>query len=91
MVELDPADAERVAARAAELAELGLVLEPFGGGAVLVRETPALLGDTDVVGLVREIPEQRKPRKLQLGSARQPSAQDNSPKQVERAGQRQAA
>ena len=55
VVELDPAEAERVAGRADELAELGLVLEPFGPGAVLVRETPALLGDTDVAGLVRDI------------------------------------
>ena len=55
VVELDPADAERVAARAEELAQLGLVLEAFGPGAVLVRETPALLGETDVAGLVRDI------------------------------------
>jgi DNA mismatch repair protein MutL len=55
VVELDPAEAERVLARADELAELGLVLEPFGGGAVLVRETPALLGDCDAAGLVRDI------------------------------------
>jgi DNA mismatch repair protein MutL len=55
VVDLDPAEAERVVAKAEELAELGLVVEPFGGGAVLVRETPALLGDTDVQGLVRDI------------------------------------
>ena len=55
VVELDPAEAERVAGRAEELAELGLVLEAFGAGAVLVRETPALLGETDVAGLVRDI------------------------------------
>lgn len=55
VVELDPAEADRVAARADELAELGLIVEPFGGGAVLVRETPALLGDTDVQGLIRDI------------------------------------
>ncbi len=55
VVELDPAEAERVSARADELAQLGLILEPFGPGAVLVRETPALLGDTDVQGLVRDI------------------------------------
>ena len=55
VVDLDPAEAERVLARADELAELGLIVEPFGGGAVLVRETPALLGDTDVQGLVRDI------------------------------------
>ncbi len=55
VVELDPAEAERLCGRAAELADLGLLLEPFGPGAVLVRETPALLGDTDVAGLVRDI------------------------------------
>ncbi|HUO21183.1 MAG TPA: DNA mismatch repair endonuclease MutL [Caulobacteraceae bacterium] len=55
VVELDPAEAERVAARAGELAELGLILEGFGPGAVLVRETPAMLGEVDVQGLVRDI------------------------------------
>jgi len=55
VVELDPAEAERVSARADELAELGLIVEQFGSGAVLVRETPALLGDTDVQGLIRDI------------------------------------
>jgi len=55
VVELDPVEADRVVARADELAEMGLIVEPFGGGAVLVRETPALLGDTDVQGLIRDI------------------------------------
>jgi len=55
VVELDPAEAERVSARADELEQLGLIVEPFGAGAVLVRETPALLGDTDVQGLIRDI------------------------------------
>lgn len=55
VVELDPAEAERVSARVDELAQLGLIVEPFGAGAVLVRETPALLGDTDVQGLIRDI------------------------------------
>jgi DNA mismatch repair protein MutL len=55
VVELDPAEAERVCARAEELADLGLAVEPFGPGAVLVRETPALLGETDVAALVRDI------------------------------------
>ncbi|WP_395650295.1 DNA mismatch repair endonuclease MutL [Brevundimonas sp.] len=55
VVELDPSEADRVASRADELAELGLIVEAFGAGAVLVRETPALLGDTDVQGLIRDI------------------------------------
>ena len=55
VVELDPAEAERVTARAQELAELGLVIEAFGPGAVLVRETPAMLGEVDAAGLIRDI------------------------------------
>ncbi len=55
VVELDPAEADRVTAKAEELVALGLMLEPFGPGAVLVRETPALLGETNVQGLVRDI------------------------------------
>ncbi|MBW8812329.1 MAG: DNA mismatch repair endonuclease MutL [Caulobacterales bacterium] len=55
VVELDPAEAERVVARAEELAALGLTIEPFGPGAILVREVPALLGETDAAGLIRDI------------------------------------
>jgi DNA mismatch repair protein MutL len=38
-----------------DLERLGLAIEPFGPGAVAVRETPALLGDTDVRGLVQDL------------------------------------
>jgi DNA mismatch repair protein MutL len=55
VVSLDPAEAERVIARAEELAELGLIVEGFGPGAVLVRETPAMLGEVDVQGLIKDI------------------------------------
>ena len=55
VVELDEDACARLGARAAELAELGLVLEPFGPGAVVVREVPALLGETDAAGLVRDL------------------------------------
>ena len=55
VVELEPAAAERLVARAGELAELGLALEAFGQGAVVVREVPALLGEVDVKGLVRDL------------------------------------
>ena len=44
IVELDETSVARLAARAAELAEFGLVIEQFGPGAVIVREIPALLG-----------------------------------------------
>jgi DNA mismatch repair protein MutL len=56
VVELDEAAAARLAARAADLAQLGLVIEAFGRGAVVVREVPALLGEkVDVAGLVRDL------------------------------------
>ena len=55
VVSLDPAEAERVIGRAEELAELGLIVEGFGPGAVLVRETPAMLGEVDVQGLIKDI------------------------------------
>jgi DNA mismatch repair protein MutL len=55
IVELDDADAARLVAKADELAELGLTVESFGPGAVAVRETPALLGELDVRGLIRDL------------------------------------
>ena len=55
VVELDPAAVERLMDRAGELAELGLVIEEFGPGAVAVQDVPALLGDGDVKGLVRDL------------------------------------
>ncbi len=57
VVELDASDAAALLERADELAKLGLVLEPFGQGAVLVRETPALLGETNADDLVRDLAE----------------------------------
>lgn len=57
VVDLDPADADRLTERAADLAALGLVLESFGPGAVLVREVPALLKDADVTRLVTDLAE----------------------------------
>jgi DNA mismatch repair protein MutL len=55
VVELDAADVDRLVRRASELAELGLILEGFGPGAVVVREVPALIGAGDVKGLVRDL------------------------------------
>jgi DNA mismatch repair protein MutL len=57
IVELDEADAARVAARAEELARFGLMIEPFGPGAIAVRETPSLLGEINVRGLVCDLAE----------------------------------
>ncbi len=55
IVELDEPAVQRLVDRAHELAELGLVLEGFGPGAVAVREVPALLGKVDAAGLVRDL------------------------------------
>jgi DNA mismatch repair protein MutL len=58
VVELDAPSAARLLARVSEYAELGLVIEGFGEGAVLVREIPALLGTTDVKPLLRDLAEE---------------------------------
>ena len=55
IVELGEEDAARILQRTEEFAELGLVVEAFGPGAVAVREVPALLGKTDVGALVKDL------------------------------------
>lgn len=55
VVELDPVDADRLNAAAGELASLGLVIEPFGPGAVLVREAPSALAGGNLQKLVRDV------------------------------------
>ncbi|MEP1230577.1 MAG: DNA mismatch repair endonuclease MutL [Litorimonas sp.] len=55
IVDLGETDAARVLARAEELAEMGLIVEAFGTGAVAVRETPALLGEMNVQSLLRDL------------------------------------
>ena len=57
IIELDEAEVDRLLAQAEELARYGLVLESFGPGAVALRETPALLGEIDGPGLVRDLAE----------------------------------
>ena len=47
--------AERVLAASADLAALGLAVEPFGPGAVAVRETPAVLGWVDAAALLHDV------------------------------------
>jgi DNA mismatch repair protein MutL len=55
VVELDEPACDRLEARAAELSEFGLDLERFGPRAMLVRATPALLGQSDPRGLVTDL------------------------------------
>jgi DNA mismatch repair protein MutL len=55
VVDLPPADAARLVARAGEFARLGLELEAFGPGAVLVRALPGVLGAPDPGPLIRDL------------------------------------
>ena len=55
VVDLPEPAVDRLAERAEELAELGLEVERFGPGAVVVRATPAMLGHTAVQGLIRDL------------------------------------
>jgi DNA mismatch repair protein MutL len=55
IVELAADDHERVLIAALDLASLGLVIEDFGGSAVCVRETPALLGEVNAVALINDV------------------------------------
>ena len=55
IVELSASDAARLLDMAQDLRRLGLAVEPFGQGAIAVRETPAILGQPDVQRLVRDI------------------------------------
>ncbi|MHA6641874.1 DNA mismatch repair endonuclease MutL [Mesorhizobium sp. A623] len=55
IVDLPEDDAERLAVHSETLARFGLRLERFGPGAVAVRETPSMLGETNVQQLVRDL------------------------------------
>jgi DNA mismatch repair protein MutL len=55
IVELDEADVARLLTRTDELARFGLIMEPFGPGAVAVRETPSMLGEIDVRSLIGDL------------------------------------
>ena len=55
VVELTEDEAARVLERAEELADLGLEIEAFGAGAICVRATPALFGEMDTAGLIRDL------------------------------------
>lgn len=57
IVELDAADVERLLSRADELKRFGLAIEPFGPGAIAVRETPSMLGEIDAAALARDLAE----------------------------------
>lgn len=55
IVELSASDASRLLDAAEELSALGLTIEPFGGNAVAVRETPAILGTISAAALLKDV------------------------------------
>jgi DNA mismatch repair protein MutL len=55
IVDLSPTEAARLLDAAPALAEVGLTIEPFGGSAVAIRETPAVLGPVNGAALIRDI------------------------------------
>ncbi|MCP5037629.1 MAG: DNA mismatch repair endonuclease MutL [Rhodobacteraceae bacterium] len=55
IVELSIGDAARLLEVADDLARLGLAIEPFGGSAVAVRETPAILGQINAAAMITDI------------------------------------
>lgn len=58
VVDMPNADAARLLGAAEALARLGLEIEGFGAGAVLVRSLPALLGAADPAPLLRDMAEE---------------------------------
>ena len=55
VVEMDEADLDRLEDHSTGLAELGLHVERFGPGAMMVRAVPAILGDADSTALLRDV------------------------------------
>jgi DNA mismatch repair protein MutL len=55
IVELSDGDCARLLEVADELARFGLGIEPFGGGAIAIRETPAILGEVNARAMILDI------------------------------------
>ena len=55
IVDLSDGDAQLLLDHAETLSGLGLTIEPFGGGAIAVRETPAVLGAVNATALLKDI------------------------------------
>jgi len=55
VIELDEPDCDRLEGASADLADLGLETERFGPTSMLVRSVPAVLGKTDVAGLLSDL------------------------------------
>jgi DNA mismatch repair protein MutL len=55
IADLPEEDCDRLMEHADSLKRLGLHYERFGPGAILIRETPSMLGEIDAVALVKEL------------------------------------
>ncbi|WP_293451907.1 DNA mismatch repair endonuclease MutL [Planktotalea sp.] len=55
IVEMSDGDCARLMEIAEDLSRLGLGIEPFGGGAIAVRETPAILGEVNARAMLLDI------------------------------------
>jgi DNA mismatch repair protein MutL len=55
IIQLSSSDRAMILSVAEDLATFGLGIEPFGGDAVAVRETPAILGEVNAEAMIRDI------------------------------------
>ncbi len=55
IIEMADSDAAQLLAVADDLTRFGLTIEPFGGGTIAVRETPAILGEVNAQAMLRDI------------------------------------
>lgn len=55
VVELDIPRAQALANLQGDLQALGLAIEPFGDNSILVRETPAIMGEVNCQGLIKDL------------------------------------
>ena len=55
IIELSDADCATLMDAATELSRFGLTIEKFGGNAVAIRETPAILGEVNATAMIRDI------------------------------------
>ena len=55
IVDFSVPDCQRLLDAATDLARFGLIIEPFGHGAIAVRETPAIFGIVSAAALLRDV------------------------------------
>ena len=66
IVDLSPTDTARLTELAPDLARFGLEIEPFGGAAICVRATPAILGSCAAAPLLKDILDETEGEPLTL-------------------------